>query len=105
MEASLLELSPSERQLLERSRDRAITVRRKRIAIVTAGIMALGVWYLFEVLESTTLAMVVFLVYVAATAAEKWAYANAVLGYKRLVCKLDDRGRELEAQWGGHGPG
>jgi hypothetical protein len=97
-EARVPELDALERQLLVRSRDRAITVRRKRLSVATAGVMALGVWYLFAVLESTTLAMVVFLVYVGATAAERWAYANAVLGYKSLVCKLDGRIRQSERE-------
>lgn len=93
-----MELDAMEQRLLERSRDRASTVRRKRLAVFTAGIMLVAVWLLFTLLESRTLAMVVFFVYVLVTAIERWAYANAVLGYKSLVRKLHDRLGDLERE-------
>lgn len=101
METPALELDPLERRLLERSRDRAATVRRKRLVLVAAGINTLAVWYLFEVLDSTTLAMAVFLVYIAATAVERSAYANAVLALQESSVQAR---RSAHEAGGGAGP-
>jgi len=86
-----LDLTPLEREILQRSRDSTVTIRRKRIVVVTGLLAAFAFWYLFEVLDSRSLAFVVVLVYLVITMIEKWAYANAVLGYKSLIRKLVSR--------------
>jgi len=73
-----------------------VTIRRRRMVFIMGLVAAGAFWYLFAVLDSASLALFVVLLYLVITVLEKWAYANAVLGYKSLIRKLANRVEELE---------
>ena len=91
-----LDLTPLEQQILERSQDSTVTIRRRRMVVVAGLFAAVAFWYLFAVMESPSFAFFIVLLYLGVTVFEKWAYANAVLGYKSLIRKLSSRVEELE---------
>ena len=95
-----LNLTPLEQRILKHDYDPSIIRCRRTIAVVTgvaAAILLVGVAWL---VQSWQVVLVVALVYVAVTLLEKVAYANAVLGYKSLIRKLQSRIEELEAEDG-----
>lgn len=92
------DLTPMERVILDHSRDLAVTRRRRTTVVVTGLTTAMLLAFAAYVTQSWMFALGVSLVYITVTIAEKVAYANAVLSYKRLIQKLNARVEELEKQ-------
>lgn len=83
-----LDLTPNEMRVLRASSDFAATIRRRRMAAVTGGVMLAVIVGAALVPVSRDLLLVAFAVYVALVIFERVSYANSVLAYKSLIRKL-----------------
>ena len=83
-----MELTPAEVRALRAASDSAPTLRHRRTALVTGGAMLAVLLGAVLVPVSRELVLAAFAVYVVAVIIERIAYANSVLTYKSLVCKL-----------------
>ncbi len=93
----MLELTPLEQEILNRSSDSDVTKRRKLIVLFAGSLTAVVIGALLLWFESRAAAAAIGVLYVVVTTGEKWAYGNAVLGYKSLIQKLAKRIDEVEA--------
>lgn len=90
-----LDLTPLERQILERS-DKPEVTRQRRTIVIASGLVFAAVLVAVSLLmRSWQLVLAIALLYIAITLWEKVAYANAVLAYKGLIRKLM---RQLEGE-------
>ena len=82
------DLTPLERQILDRGGNSNVTRQRRTIVVASGlGFAALLIAMAF-VKRSWQSVLVIALLYIAITVWEKVAYANAVLAYKSLIQKL-----------------
>ncbi|MBT3287861.1 MAG: hypothetical protein HN380_10995 [Victivallales bacterium] len=82
------DLTPLERQILDRSGSSDVTRQRRTIVVASGlGFAALLIAMAFAK-RSWQSVLVIALLYIAITVWEKVAYANAVLAYKSLIQKL-----------------
>jgi len=82
------DLTPLERQILDRSGNSDVTRQRRTIVVASGlGFAALLIAMAFAK-RSWQSVLVIALLYIAITVWEKVAYANAVLAYKSLIQKL-----------------
>jgi hypothetical protein len=91
------ELTPLERQILDRSDKPEITRRRRTIVVAAGFSFAAALVAMSIVKRSWQFTLGVALLYIAITVWEKVAYANAVLAYKSLIQKLKVRAEERES--------
>ncbi len=98
MKQKELDLNDAEREILQRSKDAAITRRRIRQVIFFASLYAALLVVAGWILKSWVMLLVVSLLYVLITTFEKVAYGRAVLLYKSVIRKLSSRVDELEKE-------
>ena len=92
-----LELNSLEQAILANSSNEKITLRRRTMILVSGGILAVLLLVSGFVYKSWGMLLFLAMGYVLITVFEKFAYANAVLGYKSLIQKLVNRIEELES--------
>jgi hypothetical protein len=91
-----LDLTPLERQILDRS-DKPEVTRQRRTIVIASGLSFAAVLVAMALVKrSWQFVLGIALVYIAITIWEKVAYANAVLAYKSLIQKLKKRIEETE---------
>jgi hypothetical protein len=91
-----LNLSRLEQEILKRSQDDGVTIRRIRIIVASALALAITVGALAFIRGLWNVVTWVFIGYLVITTLEKVGYGKAVLGYKSLIRKLAGRVEELE---------
>jgi len=93
---SRLELTALEKYILEHSGDAGVT-KRRRFIVVVAGLCFAAILVAAGIAWQSWKAMLALcLVYITINVCEKVAYANAVLTYKSIICKLAQRVHDLE---------
>jgi hypothetical protein len=93
-----LEFTLLETHIYNASGSFEVTLRRRKMVLVSGTLFALVLLIGTLVVRRWEVPLCVGLFYIAMTVFEKIAYANAVLGYKRVVQKLRRRIEELEAK-------
>jgi hypothetical protein len=96
-----LDLTDTERFLLGRSADLAITRRRGRLVIVSATLLIAALIVAAPLTQSWQLLLFFAVAYVAMTAWERLGYARTILAYKGLIQKLAAHIDALEHDSGG----
>jgi hypothetical protein len=91
-----IDLTPDEERVLRASADAARTVRRRRLAVITGGVMLVALVAAALVPISRELVLIAFAVYVVSVVVERIAYANSVLVYKSVICKLLARSESVD---------
>ncbi|UCF18274.1 MAG: hypothetical protein JSU87_09935 [Gemmatimonadota bacterium] len=91
-----LELSVTERLLLERSADPALTRRRMRLVVVSGLILVVALIVTSPLMQSWRFLLFFAVAYILVTTWERVGYARTVLAYKGLVHKLSSRVEALE---------
>lgn len=97
MESERYDLTVTERLLLERSFDTALTRRRVRLVVVSAVVLAGALIVLSPLVQSWRFLLFFAVAYILVTAWERVAYARTILAYKSLIRKLAGRIEEVEA--------
>jgi hypothetical protein len=90
------DLTVTERLLLERSFDTALTRRRVRLVVVSAVLLTAALIVLSPLVRSWRFLLFFAVAYILVTAWERVAYARTILAYKSLIRKLVGRIEELE---------
>ena len=93
-----LDLTDTERFLLQRSADLAITRRRARLVIVSAALLIAALIVAAPLTQSWQLLLFFAAAYIAMTAWERLGYARTILAYKGLVQKLAARIDQLDRE-------
>ena len=93
-------LSVTERLLLERSSDTALTRRRVRLVVVSALVLTAALIVVSPLLQSWRFLLFFSVAYILVTAWERVAYARTILAYKGLIQKLVRRIEDLEGAAG-----
>lgn len=96
MDERPLGLTKDEEEILRRSADDEITRRRIRQVLFAGSLFAVLLVIAGLVARSWPMLLAVALLYVAITVWEKVAYGRAVLLYKSVIGKLQERVEELE---------
>lgn len=91
-----LDLTDTERFLVERSADLAVTRRRVRLVIISAAMLIAALIVAAPLTQSWQLLLFFAVAYIAMTAWERLGYARTIVGYKGLIQKLAARIEELE---------
>lgn len=91
-------LTVTERLLLERSWDDALTRRRVRLVVASAVLLVAALIVLAPLMASWQTLLFFAVAYVLVTAWERVAYARTILTYKGLIRKLARRIEELEGR-------
>ena len=91
-----LDLTDTERFLVERSADLAITRRRVRLVIISAALLIGAIIVAAPLTQSWQLLLFFAVAYIAMTAWERLGYARTIVAYKGLIQKLAARIEELE---------
>ncbi len=91
-----LELSGTERLLLERSADRALTRRRMRLVVVSGLVLVVALVVTSPLMRSWRFLLFFAVAYVLVTTWERVGYARTILAYKSLIQKLRSRVEVLE---------
>ncbi len=91
-----LDLTDTERFLVERSADLAVTRRRVRLVIISAAMLIAALIVAAPLTQSWQLLLFFAVAYIAMTAWERLGYARTIVGYKGLIQKLATRIEELE---------
>lgn len=95
-----LDFTPVEAHIYHASADLEITRRRRKMVFMTGSLFALALLIGTLTVQRWEVPLAVGLLYIGMTVVEKLAYANAVLGYKNVIQKLDRRLKELEPSAG-----
>jgi len=93
-------LTITERLLLERSSDTALTRRRLRLVVVSALVLTAALIVVSPLVQSWRFLLFFSVAYILVTAWERVAYARTILAYKGLIQKLARRVDELEGAAG-----
>jgi hypothetical protein len=96
MEGEQQRYTVTERLLLERSSDTALTRRRVRLVVVSALMLTAALIVVSPLLQSWLFLLFFSVAYILVTAWERVAYARTILAYKGLIRKLARRAEELE---------
>jgi len=91
-----LEFTPLEAQIYKASADLETTRRRRKMVLITGSIFALALLVGTLMVKRWEVPLAVGLLYIGMTIVEKLAYANAVMGYKKVIQKLDGRVKALD---------
>ncbi len=91
-----LDLTDTERFLVERSADLAITRRRVRLVIISAALLIGAIIVAAPLTQSWQLLLFFAVAYIAMTAWERLGYARTIAAYKGLIQKRAARIEELE---------
>ena len=89
-------LTVTERLLLERSSDTALTRRRLRLVVLSALVLTAALIVVSPLVQSWRFLLFFSVAYILVTAWERVAYARTILAYKGLIQKLARRVDELE---------
>lgn len=95
-----LDLTDSERFLIQRSADLEISRRRVRMVIISAALLIVALIIAAPLTGSWRALLFFAVAYIAITAWERLAYARTIIVYKGLIQKLARRVAELEARHG-----
>lgn len=96
MESERERLTVTERLLLERSSNTALTRRRVRMVVASALVLIVALVVVSPLMQSWRFLLFFSVAYVLVTAWERVAYARTILAYKGLIRKLAGRIEELE---------
>jgi hypothetical protein len=96
MNEDRLKLTVSEKLLLQRSSDPALTRRRVRLVVGSAVVLVAALIVVAPVAQSWEFLLFFAVAYVLVSAWERVAYARTILAYKSLIQKLAGRVEELE---------
>ena len=100
MESEHPRFTVTERLLLERSSDTALTRRRVRMVVVSALVLMAALIVVSPLMQSWRFLLFFSVAYILITAWERVAYARTIMAYKGLIQKLVRRTEELEAAGG-----
>ncbi len=100
MESEHQRFTVTERLLLERSSDTALTRRRVRMVVVSALVLMAALIVVSPLIQSWRFLLFFSVAYILITAWERVAYARTIMAYKGLIQKLVQRTEELEAAGG-----
>jgi hypothetical protein len=100
METEHQRFTVTERLLLERSSDTALTRRRVRMVVVSALVLMAALIVVSPLMQSWRFLLFFSVAYIMITAWERVAYARTIMAYKGLIQKLVQQTEELEAAGG-----